>query len=102
MKKLTLFVCLLALPIVAQEPAKDSILEIKAQLAESQKTVAELKQEIVELQIRVRLAERAALPEVEQARQQTQAALQGAKDAAIIARSQADSEKQQAKTKGPN
>lgn len=92
MKKFLALAVLMVIPLMAETP-EISTSELKVQLADSQQKVAELEQQILELQVRLVLAERAALPEIDQARQRAQQKVQAAKDAAMIAHATAETPK---------
>jgi uncharacterized protein YaaN involved in tellurite resistance len=74
---------------LAQQPAAE--LELKAQLAEANLNVAQLKKQISELQISLVIAQRAALPSIDQIREDASKNLTAAVEAAHAARVEADS-----------
>lgn len=94
-KALICAVLLAALPVFPQAPQPEpTTAELKAELAEARRDVAQLQQESSELQIRLQIAERAVLgPQLDVTRQQLQQRLQFATQAAASERAKADSEK---------
>lgn len=97
MKRLAIALLFIAslLPLCAQQPVTPAdYKELQAQLAEAKATIAQKDQMILELNIQVRLAQKAALgPELDQARQQADQQVKTATEQAKHARADATAKK---------